>query len=143
MKRPRGLTLIEVLVALAILGLVLGTVAASIGSSLEASRQSRLQALATEYAQAVVERYRVHWSSPASYQAGSTPPSLSELNSRLAGAGLSASIDASGQINPDGSAFTGTGQPPLRRVVVEVRQGTRLRARVATEIGNPQTSGLR
>lgn len=141
--RSAGLTLVEILVALAVLTIVLGVAAASIGSSLQASRQSRINAFASEYVQSVVERYRTHWSVPAHYTAGSTPPDLSVLASKLHSANLTATINAAQVINPDGTAFTGTGQPPLRRVVVEVRQGSSIRARVVTDIGNPQSTGLR
>lgn len=142
-RNMSGFTLVEVLVALAVLTLVLGAVAASIGSSLQVSRQSRINAIASEYVQSVTERYRTHWSVPANYTAGSTPPDLSALASKLASAGLTATINATQAINPDGTAFTGTGQPPLRRIVVEVRQGSNVRARVVTDIGNPQSAGLR
>ncbi len=138
-----GFTLVEVLVALAVLTIVLGVVAASIGSSLQVSRQSRINAFASEYVQSVVERYRTHWSVPANYTAGSTPPNLSALADKLQSANLTANIDASQVINPDGTAFSGTGQPPLRRIVVEVRQGSNIRARIVTDIGNPQSTGLR
>lgn len=138
-----GFTLVEVLVALAVLTIVLGVVAASIGSSLQISRQSRINAFASEYVQSVAERYRTHWSVPAYYTAGSTPPDLSALASKLQSAGLTATINAAQVINPDGTPFTGTSQPPLRRIVVEVRQGSNLRARLVTDIGNPQSTGLR
>ncbi len=142
-RESRGFTLVEVLVALAVLTIVLGVVAASIGSSLQISRQSRINAFASEYVQSVVERYRAHWSVPANYAAGSTPPDLSALASKLQSAGLTATINATQVINPDGTTFTGTGQPPLRRIVLEVRQGSNVRARLVTDIGNPQSTGLR
>lgn len=133
----------EVLVALAVLTIILGVAVASISSSLQISRQSRINAIASEYIQSVAERYRTHWSVPANYNAGSTPPDLAALTSRLTSANLSATIDATQVINPDGTPFTGTGQPPLRLIVVEVRQGSITRARLVTYIGNPQSAGLR
>ncbi len=142
-RKWTGFTLVEVLIALAVLTIVLGVVAASIGSSLQISRQSRINAFASEYVQSVAERYRAHWSVPANYSAGSTPPDLSALATKLQSANLTATINATQVINPDGTAFTGTGQPPLRRIVVEVRQGSNTRARLVTDIGNPQTTGLR
>ncbi len=138
-----GFSLVEVLVALAILTIVLGVVASSIGSSLQISRQSRINAYASEYVQSVVERYRAHWSVPANYSSGATPPGLSGLADKLSQANMTATINASQVINPDGTAFTGTGQPPLRRLVVEVRRGSEVRARVVTDIGNPHTGGIR
>lgn len=133
----------EVLVALAVLTIILGVATASIGSSLQVSRQSRINAIASEYVQSVAERYRTYWSVPANYNAGSTPPDLAALASRLTSANLSATINATQVINPNGTPFTGTGQPPLRRIVVEVRQGSSTRARLVTDIGNPQSTGLR
>lgn len=142
-RESRGFTLVEVLVALAVLTIVLGVVAASIGSSLQISRQSRINAFASEYVQSVAERYRAHWSVPANYSAGSTPPNLVALADKLQSANLTATINATQVINPDGTAFAGPGQPPLRRIVVEVRQGSSVRARLVTDIGNPQSTGLR
>lgn len=141
--KSSGFTLVEVLVALAVLTIVLGVVVASIGSSLQISRQSRINAFASEYVQSVAERYRSHWSVPANYTAGSTPPDLAALASKIQSVNLTATINAAQVINPDGTAFTGTGQPPLRRIVVEVRQGSNVRARLVTDIGNPQSTGLR
>lgn len=141
--KSSGFTLVEVLVALAVLTIVLGVVAASIGSSLQISRQSRINAFVSEYVQSVAERYRSHWSVPANYTAGSTPPDLAALASKIQSVNLTATINAAQVINPDGTAFTGTGQPPLRRIVVEVRQGSNVRARLVTDIGNPQSTGLR
>ncbi|MCS7059506.1 MAG: type II secretion system GspH family protein [Meiothermus sp.] len=143
MRGKEGFTLVEVLVALVILTLALGMVVGSFGSSLRIARESRLNALASEYAQAVAEHYRTHWSNPAHFASGSTPPGLDALAGRLAGAGLSAQVEASLRLNPDGSAYTGSGQPPLRRVVVTVRRGSEIRARVMADIGNPSSSGLR
>lgn len=141
--KSAGFTLVEVLVALAVLTIVMGVAAASIGSSLQISRQSRINAFASEYVQSVAERYRTHWSVPANYTAGSTPPNLAALASKIQSVNLTATINAAQVINPDGTAFTGTGQPPLRRIVVEVRQGSNVRARLVTDIGNPQSTGLR
>lgn len=143
MIKFRGFTLVEVLIALAILTIILGVATASIGSSLQVSRQSRINAIASEYVQSVAERYRAHWSVPANYNAGSRPPDLTALASKLTSANLSATIDDRQKINPDGTRFTGRGQPPLRRVVVEVRQGSSTRARLVIDIGNPQSTGLR
>lgn len=143
MIKFRGFTLVEVLIALAILTIILGVATASIGSSLQVGRQSRINAIASEYVQSVAERYRAHWSVPANYNAGSPPPDLAALASKLTSANLSATIDATQKINPDGTRFTDRGQPPLRRVVVEVRQGSSTRARLVIDIGNPQSTGLR
>lgn len=143
MIKFRGFTLVEVLIALAILTIILGVATASIGSSLQVSRQSRINAIASEYVQSVAERYRAHWSVPDNYNRGSRPPDLAALASKLTSANLSATIDDTQKINPDGTRFEGSGQPPLRRVVVEVRQGSSTRARLVIDIGNPQSTGLR
>lgn len=138
----RGFTLVEVLVALAILTVVLGVLASSFGSSLRMARESRQNAVATEYAQAVAELYRTHWSVPANFIAG-TSPDLSALNARLTAMGFSATVDATARLNPDGTAFTSSGQPPLRRVVISVFRGSELRTRLVVDVGNPNSSALR
>jgi hypothetical protein len=107
------------------------------GSSLDIGRRSRVDAIASEYAQSVLESYRVYWSNPANFAGGTRPNLPADLQDRLSSAGLSASISTL-PVNPDGSAFTGTTAPPLRRVVVEVYRGSRLMTRLSGEIGNPR-----
>jgi prepilin-type N-terminal cleavage/methylation domain-containing protein len=135
--RTKGLTLVEILIALAVLSITLAIFTASMGSSLDVSRRSRIDTIASEYAQSVLERYRVHWSNPANFASG-THPDLADLQNRLSSAGLRASIRTPSPVNLDGSAFTGTTAPPLRRVVVEVYRGTQLMTRLSGEIGNPR-----
>jgi len=137
-KQAKGLTLVEILIALAILSITLAVFMASMGTSLQVGRQSRVGAIASEYAQAVVERYRVHWSDPAQF-AGGTPATIpADLQNRLTSAGLRAVVSTPPPVNPDGSSFSGSTTPPLRRVVVEVYRGSRLMTRLASEIGNPR-----
>jgi hypothetical protein len=107
------------------------------GSSLDVGRRSRIDTIASEYAQSVLESYRVHWSNPANFASGTRPDLPADLQNRLSSAGLRASISTL-PVNPDGSAFTGTTAPPLRRVVVEVYRGSRLMTRLSGEIGNPR-----
>ena len=135
--RTKGLTLVEILIALAVLSITLAVFTASMGSSLDVSRRSRIDTIASEYAQSVLERYRVHWSNPANFASGTRPNLPADLQNRLSSAGLRASISTL-PVNPDGSAFTGTTAPPLRRVVVEVYRGNRLMTRLSGEIGNPR-----
>jgi len=135
--RTKGLTLVEILIALAVLSITLAVFTASMGSSLDVSRRSRIDTIASEYAQSVLERYRVHWSNPAYFASGTHPDLPDDLQNRLSSAGLYASISTL-SVNPDGSAFTGTTAPPLRRVVVEVYRGSQLMTRLSGEIGNPR-----
>jgi len=136
--RTTGLTLVEILIALAVLSVTLAIFTASMGSSLDVSRRSRIDTIASEYAQSVLERYRVHWSNPANFASGTRPNLPADLQNRLSSAGLRASISTPPPVNPDGSAFTGTTAPPLRRVVVEVYRGSQLMTRLSGEIGNPR-----
>ena len=135
--RTKGLTLVEILIALAVLSITLAVFTASMGSSLDVSRRSRIDTIASEYAQSVLERYRVHWSNPDNFARGRHPDLPADLQNRLSSAGLRASISTL-PVNPDGSAFTGTTAPPLRRVVVEVHRGSQLMTRLSGEIGNPR-----
>jgi prepilin-type N-terminal cleavage/methylation domain-containing protein len=135
--RTKGLTLVEILIALAVLSVTLAIFTASMGSSLDVSRRSRIDAIASEYAQSVLERYRVHWSNPDNFARGRHPDLPADLQNRLSSTGLHASINTL-PVNPDGSAFTGTTAPPLRRVVVEVYRGSQLMTRLSGEIGNPR-----
>jgi prepilin-type N-terminal cleavage/methylation domain-containing protein len=136
--RTKGLTLVEILIALAVLSITLAVFTASMGSSLDVSRRSRIDAIASEYAQSVLERYRVHWSNPDNFARGRHPDLPADLQNRLSSTGLRASISTPPPVNPDGSAFTGRTAPPLRRVVVEVYRGGQLMTRLSGEIGNPR-----
>jgi prepilin-type N-terminal cleavage/methylation domain-containing protein len=135
--RTKGLTLVEILIALAVLSVTLAIFTASMGSSLDVSRRSRIDTIASEYAQSVLERYRVHWSNPDNFARGRHPDLPADLRNRLSSAGLRATINTL-PVNPDGSAFTGTTAPPLRRVVVEVYREGQLMTRLSGEIGNPR-----
>lgn len=135
--RGRGLTLVEILVALAVLGILSTLGVVGVTTSLRVARESRLNALAAELAGSAAELYRSHWSNPLAYERGEEPPGLQGLRDRAQGAGLTLRAEPLGGFTPGGQAYTGPGLPPLRRVSVRVLEGGRERARLVVEVGNP------
>lgn len=135
--RGRGLTLIEILVALAILGTLSALGVVGVVTSLRTARESRLNALATELAGGVAELYRTHWSNPLSYERAEAPSGLDGIRQRAQGVGFTLRVEHLGGFTPEGTPHTGPGLPPLRRVSITVLQGQRERARLVVEVGNP------
>lgn len=73
MNRDRGFTLIEVLVAVSILGLVVVVLSNGVISNLRATQYTRTSAGARAYAQSVLEAYRSAWSEVDNYKSKTTP----------------------------------------------------------------------
>lgn len=134
MRSPKGLSLVEILVSLAIIGVVIGALAGSMVGNLRISSRSNQQSLAVEYVNGVLEQYRIHWKSSANYAAATNPPGLSSLNARLP-SDFSVTLRAD-NLNLDGS-ISATNPPPLRRITITVTRNGRVLARGATLIGNP------
>lgn len=78
MNRDRGFTLIEVLVAVSILGLMAVVLSNGVISNLRATHYTRTSAGAKAYAQSVLEAYRSAWSEVDNYK-NKTTPDLSGL----------------------------------------------------------------
>ncbi len=68
MRAPRGLTLIEVLIAIAIFVVLMLAVTQSLLPVFGLTRESRVQLQANQEAQAVIEAIRAAWLDPARYK---------------------------------------------------------------------------
>ncbi len=134
MKKQYGLSLIEILVSIAIIGIVIVAVAGSMVSNLKISANSNEQSLAMEYVNGALEQYRIYWKNPIHYRSAATPDSLSELNDMLPSS-FNVTLSAS-NLNIDGTPSTAT-PPPLRRITITVSNDGRTLALGTTLIGNP------
>jgi prepilin-type N-terminal cleavage/methylation domain-containing protein len=163
MKQPahvgleRGLTLIEILVALSILSIISLAITGLMVSNLQLRRQNQLDLEAQQFAYALLERHKDHWSVRERYTyngdiSNNIPRFIQELNSGLIsppGGISSADISYACLLSDGDSAITDPSQPlncsqtdpPLRRVTVRLfdNRGT-LRASLSTEIGKPSAS---
>ncbi|GEM_PF-6612570 len=134
MKNAKGLSLVEILISLAIIGVVIVAVAGSMANNLRVSSSTNEQSLAMEYVNGALEQYRIYWKSAANYNAAATPPRLSDLN-RMLPSTFTVRIRAD-DLDLNGSAATAS-PPPMRKVSITVTRSGRTLARGATLIGNP------
>lgn len=142
MKRT-GLSLVEILIAMAVLTILVTAVAYAVTGMMNITRDSRITSAAADYAQAVVERYRTHWHNSTNYYNPATQtytqPDISDLESKLNSGGVTisnVSVDPTEMLNPDGTAYTDTDKPPARRLRVTVEQPAgRVRVQLSTIIG--------
>lgn len=138
MKKNSGLSLVELLVAIAVFSIIMLVVSGIVIQGLQVRRDSQLDTRAQAYANAVLEQYKNHWSNQGRYAAASLPT----LPEPPAGFADIAQID----IQPlcvylDGTAPTPscTTTPPLRRVSVSLTDSEgKVRANLVTEIGAPR-----
>ena len=79
----KGLTIIEVLIALALLGVMVGFVANSLASSFQITRENRKSLDATSAVQRVVESVRGQWQSRGLYGAGCAELTLNQAGSNF------------------------------------------------------------
>lgn len=80
-QQTNGLTVIEVLIALALLGVMIGFVANSLASSFQITRENRKSLDATSAVQRVVESVRGQWQSRGLYGAGCADLTLNQAGS--------------------------------------------------------------
>jgi len=135
MKKQRGLSLIEVLISLAILGVVIVAVAGSMASNLKVTSASNRESVAVKYVDSALELYRVHWRSSSNY-ARARRPNLNRLN-RMLDHGMTVRISRPQGLNFDGNP-TSVHNPPMRRVTIKVLRDGKVIAQGSTVIGRPQ-----
>lgn len=149
-----GLTLIEILVALSILSIISLAITGLMVSNLQLRRQNQLDLEAQQFAYALLERYKDHWSVRENYRyngnlASTIPVFIQELASGLVTppGGISSADIQYACLNTDGDlSLTDSdaplscsdNNPPLRRVTVSLfdSRGAR-RTTLSTEIGRP------
>lgn len=141
MRTNRGLSLIEVLVALAIFSIMGVAVTGIFVQGLQVRRQNVLNTQAQAYANLVLEQYKSAWSDPTKYETHQDPslppaPKVFEIDriNRIDIDVLCAYLDGSTKDDCDADDT-----PPLRRVHVKlIDYDSKLRADLVTDIGKPR-----
>lgn len=134
----KGLTLIEVLVAIAVMAIIFGALLSSLVSSMRGDRIAYGRTQAAHFAENLLELYRLRWQNPNDY-ALAVPPRSADIN-RIA---RHLPRDASYEINVerldiDGSPWTDPTAPPMQKVQARVLDGKgREIARATLLIPNP------
>lgn len=149
MRNSKGLTLIEVLTAAAILAVVTAVVSSGIIASLASSADSRRVAIANQVAQGILERYRDYWSIVERYRfdpsGPGTRPSWLDLtkapdNSWAMDAAWAISIDDTVKLDAEGNPTAASDPsvgPPVRVVVVTISHNGKQKVRLETRIARP------
>lgn len=160
MKR-QGLTLVEIIVAIAVFSIIMLALSGTIVSGLKLRRSNAIESQALSYAASVLEQYKSFWADPLNYQcydpdspgglsipkcqtvpARTYWPSIPPIPSAFKDDPISIEVTC---IDRQGTTISNTACkaanfiPELRRVRVSMTdlQG-KLRAKLVTEIGNPK-----
>jgi prepilin-type N-terminal cleavage/methylation domain-containing protein len=160
MKNRAGIGLVEILVALAILGVLVAAVNGGMLSSLQLRRSDQQRLIAQQYAWEGVELFKNYWSVTTNYETNDAPSSNPLFEEQFASykerepsfanvtfAYACLSVNGTLLMNPVAPTATATEpaklnctttKPDLRRVTVTVtnQQGKQL-ARLVTEVGKP------
>jgi prepilin-type N-terminal cleavage/methylation domain-containing protein len=154
--RQQGLTLVEIIVAIAIFSIIMLALSGTIVSGLQLRRDNTLESQALAYAASVLEQHKSFWADPKNYAcynpdsanglggedcppavyAPALPPVPQAFANNLVTIDISC-VDLAG--NTVANATCKAKTPPLRRVAVAIKdQQGKVRANLLTEIGNPQ-----
>jgi prepilin-type N-terminal cleavage/methylation domain-containing protein len=161
MKR-QGLTLVEIIVALAIFSIIMLAVSGTIVSGLRLRKSNALESQALTYAASVLEQYKSFWSDFTNYQCYNpySDEGLSNNSKCIEDAGRKfwpavppvpaafqdspinitiSCIDRSGTVISNTTCTAAGFIPELRRVSVTITDlQNKTRASLTTEIGNPK-----
>jgi prepilin-type N-terminal cleavage/methylation domain-containing protein len=156
--KKQGLTLVEIIVAIAVFSIIMLALSGTIVSGLRLRRENTLESQALTYAASVLEQYKSFWADgenfrcynpdsqfgltrpgcdPAKIYWPNTPPIPSSFQNDPISIDVSCA-DLSGAIINNATCKAGKFIPPLRRVTVSLKdQQGKSRANLVTEIGNP------
>lgn len=148
MRIPKaGLTLIEIIIALALLGVLVSFVVSSLASSFQITRENRKSVDATTTAQRILEDIRGQWSVRGAFNSGCatvtlTPPNSGFMTLSATQQNLTMTATTSGTVvTLTGSCgaipATAPCVAPMKRVIVQAIDSadtTRTLARVALDV---------
>lgn len=130
MQPTKGLTLIEVIIALALLGVLVTAIVSPIVGSFQIARTNRLSLNATSEAQRIIEAIRGNWKSPSLYDSNCAPVvlaanqsvSLTPLTSEgtVATGTLTFSSSSCAAPTAPGVAICPISVSPMKRISVKV-----------------------
>jgi prepilin-type N-terminal cleavage/methylation domain-containing protein len=158
--KKQGLTLVEIIVAIAVFSIIMLALSGTIVSGLRLRRENTLESQALTYAASVLEQYKSFWADGKNFRcydpdspAGltrvecqtvpvrtywpNTPPIPSSFQNDPISIDVSC-VDLSGAVIDKTTCKVDKFIPPLRRVSIILKdQQGKLRANLVTEIGNP------
>lgn len=151
MQQSKGLTLIEIIIALALLGILVSFVVSSLASSFQITRENRKSLDATTTTQRILEDVRGQWNNRAIYNTGcanlvltsanATFMALSANQQELTSAAVPTTTPVTALTTPCGtlSATTACVSPMKRIIVVALDSAntTRTLSRVTLDIVCP------
>ena len=118
--KKKGLTLIEVLVALLVVTVALGAVFGTFATSVRGNRVASVQTQAQHFVENLLELYRLRWTSPGHYK-NAHDPTAGDVHRISAHLPRGARVDVQkAALGFDGQPWSGSGTPPLREVRVRV-----------------------
>ena len=151
MRRTEGLTIIEILIALTLLGILVASIISPIVSSFQLTQASRLSLDATTEAQRIVEDIRGQWLSRAIYDSNCAAITLKSNQTVTLQA-----LNADGTVKTASLPFTKTGCPtaptpntsncpvasdPMKRVTVTAKNpqdASRVLSRISYDVVCPR-----
>jgi prepilin-type N-terminal cleavage/methylation domain-containing protein len=135
MKKTSGLTLVEIIVAIAVFSIIMLALSGTIVQGLQLRRKNSVDSQALAYATSILETYKNFWSASTNFTSASTPafpatpPALKPIDPVT-----DISVTC---LNIDGTISATT--CALRRVQVTVKDSKGdVYANLVTEIGNPK-----
>ena len=158
--KNQGLTLVEIMVAIAVFSIIMLALSGTIVSGLRLRRNNTLETQALTYAASVLEQYKSFWADATNFQcynpdnpAGlnrskcqtvparvywpNTPDIPSSFQNDPVSIEVSC-VDLNGDVISDTTCKDNNFIPPLRRVsIILTDQQGKARANLVTEIGNP------
>lgn len=151
MQHSKGLTLIEIIIALALLGILVSFVVSSLAGSFQVTRENRKSLDATTTTQRILEDVRGQWNSRATYNTGcanlvltpanATFMTLSANQQELTAAAVATATPSAALTTPCGAlSATTTCVSPMKRVVVvavDSTNTTRTLSRVTLDVVCP------
>lgn len=143
-RTQQGFTLVETLVAVGILALVVAMVSQGIIGNLKASQETRENAAAKAYAQALLDAYRSVWSNPDNYVKSIEPdgaglPSLPDTYKVKQPTANVLAVPLKSKSGADITNITtsvGT-YPQIKEVKVTVYKGSAVAVTMSTRISDP------
>jgi type II secretory pathway pseudopilin PulG len=155
MKQQTGLGLVEIILSIAIFGLLSTVISSTIISSMKLRRESQQQLIAQQYAAEVLERHRDYWSIKTLYENQDFPGSDSRFTDSLSSKpefvnsviARYSCFDSNGTNRTSAALESGVTpttinctvvSPALRRITVTLTDTTgEALASLTTEIGRP------
>jgi prepilin-type N-terminal cleavage/methylation domain-containing protein len=148
-RRTEGLTIIELLVAMAILAILLGAIVQPITQTFQISGNTNRQLAATTHAQRIVERFKA--ANQSNFDQDCIELQGSETSDQFFRTNASNDFSVSAQVTYLDAAASTTGTPvtlsatcsgtpstaPLKRLIVTVSQSGKQYARIIVDIPRP------